>query len=151
MPQYAEITGSTVRDFCMLERNYLSHFKLVLLLLLLLCSSLLGSRLPAPPQSDGSSNASMGGVRLPVAILLYIAALLTVTAAVWEYHNGVKSLLKVRAFLVGTRWVVISFYPSMASWGLIRDRLSIRVHLFLMSVVSVIAAATCIVYLASEN
>lgn len=128
MPQYAEITGSTVRDFCMLERNYLSHFKLVLLLLLLLCSSLLGSRLPAPPESDGNSHASMGGVRLPVAILLYIAALLTVTAAVWEYHTGVKCLLKVRAFLVGT-----------------------RVHLFLMSVVSVIAAATCIVYLASEN
>lgn len=128
MPQYAEITGSTVRDFCMLERNYLAHFKLVLLLLLLLCSSLLGSRLPAPSESDESSHASMGGVRLPVATLLYIAALLTITAAVWEYHNGVKSLLKVRAFLVGT-----------------------RVHLFLMSVVSVIAAATCIVYLASEN
>lgn len=108
MPQYAEITGSTVRDFCMLERNYLSHFKLVLLLLLLLCSSLLGSRLPAPPESDGNSHASMGGVRLPVAILLYIAALLTVTAAVWEYHTGVKCLLKVRAFLVGTRWVVVS-------------------------------------------
>ncbi|KIO10820.1 hypothetical protein M404DRAFT_13558 [Pisolithus tinctorius Marx 270] len=127
MPMYAEIAGSTVRDFCMLERNYLSYFKLVLLLLLLLCSSLLGTRLPAPSESDGG-HASMGGVRLPIAILLYIAALLTVAAAVWEYHTGVKCLLKVRAFLVGT-----------------------RIHLSLMSVVSVIAATTCIVYLASEN
>ncbi|KAI6041251.1 hypothetical protein EDC04DRAFT_2669988 [Pisolithus marmoratus] len=128
MPQYAEIAGSTVRDFCMLERNYLSHFKLVLLLLLLLCSSLLGTRLPPPSESDGSPDASMSGVRLPLATLLYIAALLTIAAAVWEYHTGVKCLLRVRAFLVGT-----------------------KIHLSLMAVVSVIAAATCIVYLVSGN
>ncbi|KAI6094369.1 hypothetical protein EDD16DRAFT_1686184 [Pisolithus croceorrhizus] len=103
MPQYAEITGSTVRDFCMLERNYLSHFKLVLLLCCF-CVPRCWVAAYLLHQSDENSHASMGGVRLPVATLLYIAALLTITAA---------SLLKVRAFLVGT-----------------------RVHLFLMSVVS---------------
>jgi len=99
MPLLNEIAGSSVRDFCMLERNYLSHFKLILLLLLLSCSTLLDTRLPAPGDKPGSKERP----NFPISILQFIAAVLTMAAAVWEYHRGVDDLLKVRAFLVGTK------------------------------------------------
>lgn len=106
MPVFAEIAGSTVRDFCMLERNFLSHFKLILLLLLLLTSSLLGTQLAAPKSSDEEFIESASHVGLPMAILHYTAAILTIVAAVWEYHTGAKDLLRVRPYFVGTKSVV---------------------------------------------
>lgn len=99
MPLLNEIAGSSVRDFCMLERNYLSYFKLILLLFLLSCSALLDTRLPAPGSKPGSKERP----NLPISILQFLAAVLTMAAAVWEYHRGVKDLLRVRAFLVGTK------------------------------------------------
>ncbi|KAG6331405.1 hypothetical protein ID866_7683 [Astraeus odoratus] len=129
MPLHVEISGSTVRDFCMLERNYLSYLKLVLLLLLLSCSALLGTRLPVPSGVDSGSNSSIGNAKLPIAVLQYIAAMLVVAAGVWEYHTGVKRLLRVRAFLqTGT-----------------------KVQFALMSVVSLIVIATSIVYIAERD
>ncbi|KAH7890794.1 hypothetical protein F5I97DRAFT_1838804, partial [Phlebopus sp. FC_14] len=119
MPLSLEVTGSTVRDFCMLERNFLSHLKLVLLLILLSSSALLGIRLPGPSQSDLSKASSS------LAILLLVAALVTIAAALWEYHSGVKDLLRVRAFLMVT-----------------------KVHYALMAVVSMIIIATSGVYIA---
>lgn len=101
MPLLNEIAGSSVRDFCMLERNYLSHFKLVLLLLLLSCSALLNTRLPAPGSEGGHHGKQKAD--FPISTLQIIAAVLTIIAAVWEYHRGVRDLLKVRAFLVGTK------------------------------------------------
>lgn len=100
MPLSREVVGSTVRDFCMLERNFLSHFKLVLLLMLLLSSALLEIRLPSPSGSDGGS---LGKASLPLAIIQLLAAFTTIAAAVWEYHSGVKDLLRVRAFFAVTR------------------------------------------------
>ncbi|KAL4065906.1 hypothetical protein V8B97DRAFT_1057735 [Scleroderma yunnanense] len=124
----AEISGSNVRDFCMLERNYLSHFKLTLLLLLLSCSAILNTRLPAPPGSGGGHTDEAATFKFLIGILQYIAALLTIAAAVWEYHTGIKDLLKVRAFLVGT-----------------------KVHFALMAVVSAIVIVTCIMYIATGS
>lgn len=96
-----EVVGSTVRDFCMLERNFLAHFKLVLLLILLSSSALLGTRLPGP--SGTSEKETLGKAGLPVAIIEVLAALATIAAAIWEYHSGVKDLLRVRAFFAVTR------------------------------------------------
>lgn len=96
-----EVVGSTVRDFCMLERNFLAHIKLVLLLMLLSSSALLGVRLQNP--SSNGEKETLGSARLPVAIIEVLAALATIAAAVWEYRGGVKDLLRVRAFLAVTR------------------------------------------------
>ena len=95
-----EVVSSNVRDFCMLERNFLSHFKLALLLMLLSSSALLGTRLSGPSNSEKETVAKDG---LPVGIIQVLAALATIAAAIWEYHSGVKDLLRVRAFLVATR------------------------------------------------
>ncbi|OAX43981.1 hypothetical protein K503DRAFT_730503 [Rhizopogon vinicolor AM-OR11-026] len=101
MPTPTLIVGSTVRDFCMLERNFLSHIKLVLLLCVLSSSALLGIRLPGPSGTENSD--SLGSAGLPIGTLQFIAALLTVAAAVWEYHTGLDDLMKVKAFLTSTR------------------------------------------------
>ncbi|KAG9313013.1 hypothetical protein JVU11DRAFT_6452 [Chiua virens] len=101
MPLSLEVVGSNVRDFCMLERNFLSHFKLVLLLMLLSSSALFGTRLPGPPSS--TEGEALGKLGLPVAILQLLAALAAIAAAIWEYHSGVKDLLRVRAFLAVKR------------------------------------------------
>ncbi|KIJ65629.1 hypothetical protein HYDPIDRAFT_152620 [Hydnomerulius pinastri MD-312] len=124
MPLSLEVVGSVVRDFCMLERNFLAHFKLVLLLMLLSSSALLGIRLPGPPGSDSTQSDSLGKASLPVAVIQFIAALTTIAAAIWEYHTGMKDLLRVRAFFVVT-----------------------KVHFALMVVVAAIVIATSIVYL----
>ncbi|KAH7913829.1 hypothetical protein BJ138DRAFT_1145088 [Hygrophoropsis aurantiaca] len=127
MPKTVEVIGSSVRDFCMLERNFLAHIKLVLLLLLLSSSALLGIRLPGPSGSKEETD-SLGTSSLPVATIQFIAALATIGAAYWEYHTGYKDLLRARAFLVVT-----------------------RVHLAVMSVVSVAIVATCVVYLVKSG
>lgn len=101
MPLSLEVVGSNVRDFCMLERNFLSHIKLVLLLILLLVSALLEVRFPGP---SGSNNKDgLGTASLPVAVLQLIAALATIAAAVWEYHSGFRDLLGVKAFFAVAR------------------------------------------------
>lgn len=101
MPLSLEVVGSNVRDFCMLERNFLSHLKLVLLLMLLSSTALLGVRFPGP--STSSQGETLGTASLPAAIIQLVAALATITAAIWEYHSGVKGLLGVKAFLAVTR------------------------------------------------
>ncbi|KAF9240706.1 hypothetical protein BU15DRAFT_45599 [Melanogaster broomeanus] len=124
MPLSLEVVGSTVRDFCMLERNFLAHFKLVLLLLLLFSSDLLGVRLPATTGSAASQTIALGTASWPVAAIEFVAALAAIAAAFWEYHTGVKDLLRVRAFLAVT-----------------------KVHLSIMAVVTSIIVATSLVYL----
>ncbi|KAH7927300.1 hypothetical protein BV22DRAFT_1007231 [Leucogyrophana mollusca] len=128
MAKTIEVIGSSVRDYCMLERNFLAHIKLVLLLSLLSSSALLGIRLPGPPGSGADSSESLGKASLPVATLQFIAALATVGAAYWEYHTGCKDLMKARAFFAIT-----------------------KVHLAIMSVVSAIIIATSIVYLVNSG
>lgn len=101
-----ENTGSTARDFCMLERNILSHLKLALLLSLLSSSVLLRARLvPEPndtPQRDDGD--SRGGI--PLASVQFIASLAAIVAGAWEYHSGYRDLRDMRAFLVATKFVL---------------------------------------------
>ncbi|KAG2355704.1 hypothetical protein BDR07DRAFT_507231 [Suillus spraguei] len=125
MPTPLLVVGSTVRDFCMLERNFLSHIKLVLLLLLMFASVLLEIRLPGPPGTRQSE--SLGSFSLPLAILQFIAALLTIAAAFWEYHTGLDDLMKVRAFFVH------------------------RMHHIIMAAVTFIIVVTCIIYVVHDS
>ncbi|KAH9479435.1 hypothetical protein JR316_0008029 [Psilocybe cubensis] len=88
-------TGSTARDFCMLERNILSHFKLALLLSLMSSSFLLHVRL-VPVEHE-----SKGGV--PLASVEFAAAMLAIVAGIWEYYSGYADLRQTRAFLAATK------------------------------------------------
>lgn len=98
MSNEVENAGSQARDFCMLERNFLSHIKLALLLALLSWSVLLQARLvPEQPQEEHE----VGGV--PLSAVEYGAALVCILAACWEYYSGYWDLRKAHPFFRGTR------------------------------------------------
>ncbi|EGN96733.1 hypothetical protein SERLA73DRAFT_93304 [Serpula lacrymans var. lacrymans S7.3] len=123
MPISIENEGSTARDFCMLERNFLSHVKLFLLFFLLSASALLGTRLPDPSQ-PGSSQEHRRSSSLPIASLHLITSLATIGAGCWEYFTGFKDFKNMRAFLVAT-----------------------RIHPIIMCFVTIVVFATCILFL----
>ncbi|KAK7012230.1 hypothetical protein R3P38DRAFT_3020000 [Favolaschia claudopus] len=119
-PEMIRNTGSTARDFCMLERNLLSHIKLALLLSLLSSSVLLRARLVP---SDNPSELS-GTIGYVVASLQFAAALAAIFAGAWEYYYGYWDLRNMHAFLVAT-----------------------KPHLGIMGVVSSVVLLTCIIVL----
>ncbi|KAF9461212.1 hypothetical protein BDZ94DRAFT_1141336, partial [Collybia nuda] len=122
LPHMVENMGSNARDFCMLERNLLSHLKLALLLSLLSSSILLRARLV--PDAEGIPEPqNRNGI--PLAVIQIVASIAAIIAGVWEYHSGYKDLRNMRAFLVAT-----------------------NPHLAIMTVVVGVVFATCIVLLA---
>jgi len=110
--------GSTARDFCMLERNVLSHLKLALLLSLLASSLLLHSRL-VPADSTNNNR-----YELPLACVEFAAAIASIAAGVWEYLSGYSDYRNARAFLTG-----------------------VSPHLIIMGCVSGIIFGTCVMLL----
>ncbi|KAF4564792.1 hypothetical protein EYR40_010963 [Pleurotus pulmonarius] len=122
-----ENNGSTARDFCMLERNILSHLKLALLLSLLSSSMLLHARLVPDPTDEGpsptgdSKSIGIGSVHLAAAVAV-------IGAGCWEFHSGIRDLRDMRAFLVAT-----------------------KPHLAVMSVIAAIVFTTCVILLVDEN
>lgn len=90
-----ENVGSATRDFCMLERNILSHFRLALLLSLLSASVLLRVRLIPEEPPDRHSHAG-----LPMATVQFVASLAAITVGWWEFQSDLKNLKNMRAFLV---------------------------------------------------
>ncbi|KAJ7066605.1 hypothetical protein C8F01DRAFT_1123907 [Mycena amicta] len=119
--QLIENAGSTARDFCMLERNLLSHLKLALLLSLLSSSVLLRARLVPDDQQPRELPGTMG---IAISSLQFFAAIATVTAGGIEYYWGYRDLRKMRAFL-----------------------LAVKPHLALISVVAAVVFLTCIIVL----
>ncbi|KAF9267378.1 hypothetical protein L218DRAFT_855429 [Marasmius fiardii PR-910] len=117
-------TGSNARDFCMLERNLLSHVKLALLLFLVSCSLLLQARLVPDPEADPVGGSMIG---VPLASFQIAAAVLALVGGVWEYHNGYKDLICMRAFLVKR-----------------------KPHLAVLTFVVLVVVATCIILLIEE-
>ncbi|KAF5361916.1 hypothetical protein D9756_002278 [Leucocoprinus leucothites] len=122
-PNEVENAGSQARDFCMLERNFLSHVKLMLLLAILSWSVLLHARL-VPEQPEETSNN--GGI--PLSAVEYGAALVCAGAGCWEYYEGYRDLRKLTPFLRGT-----------------------NLHLTIMSVLSVVVFGTCIALVIMES
>jgi hypothetical protein len=88
--------GSAARDFCMLERNLLSHLKLAILLSLLSSSILLRARLVPEP---GNLPDTGDMANIPLAAVLFAAALATMGAGAWEYNAGYRDFMKMTAFL----------------------------------------------------
>ena len=95
-------TGSAARDFCMLERNLLSHIKLALLLSLLASSLLLQARLV-----PGNEQTHTSGV--PLASVEFFAAMAAILAGVWEYYSGCCDLRMSRAFLAAAKFIMPLF------------------------------------------
>jgi len=92
-----ENTGSQARDFCMLERNLLSHVKLALLLAVLSWSILLKSRLvPGQPENENNSD-------IPFSAAEYGTALACIVAGIWEYYKGYNDLRTSTPFFKGTK------------------------------------------------
>lgn len=105
-PGHVENTGSAARDYCMLERNLLSHLKLALLLSLLSSSIILRARLvPEPDDASGTQQSS----NIPLAVVQFAAALAIVGAGVMEYYRGCQDLRSMRAFLVAAKSVPTNF------------------------------------------
>ncbi|KAJ3999799.1 hypothetical protein F5050DRAFT_1564256 [Lentinula boryana] len=117
-------TGSTARDFCFLERNILSHLKLALLFSILSSSLILHARLV--PDSNEKTTGSK--LTTPLSGLEFSASLLVIVGGLWEYFNGYRDLLDMRAFLAGT-----------------------KPHLAVMVVVVAIILVTCVILLADQN
>ncbi|KAH8832725.1 hypothetical protein DL96DRAFT_1583145 [Flagelloscypha sp. PMI_526] len=120
---YVQNVGSQARDFCMLDRNILSHLKLALLLSLLSSSILLQSRLVPDPTEHGKMQPHPA-----LAYLLFGASIVTSAAGIWEFHTGVLDLLNLTAFLR-----------------------SARIHHFLMTVVTCVVGVMCIYALVIDD
>ena len=92
-------SASTARDFCMLERNVLSHFKFALLLSLLSSSLLLHARLvPSSAEQDPAFS-------IPLASLGFVAAIVSIAIGFWEYFKGFQDMRMERAFLTAPKFV----------------------------------------------
>jgi hypothetical protein len=101
-PQLVENAGSAARDFCMLERNILSHLKLALLLSLLSSSVLLQTRLIP---GRGEEHDATG--EIPLACVQFLAAIAAICAGVWEYYNGYWDFRKMKALLTADKSVLL--------------------------------------------
>lgn len=104
MPVELENTGSTTRDFQMLERNLLSHVRLAVLLSLLSSSLLLNARLPTSSTPSSAENANAKG-NVVIAAIEIGAAMAAIGAGVWEYNRNYKDMRESRGFLVATKFV----------------------------------------------
>jgi hypothetical protein len=102
MPTLLENQGSTARDHCMLERNFLSHARLGLFLMLLSSSVLLKARLPGPDRPKDHEEHPYYGLGIPLAAVQVIAALIVIGAGCWEYESGIRDMYARRAFLISS-------------------------------------------------
>ena len=137
-------TGSTARDWCMLERNILSHIKLCLLLSFLSWAILLHARLTSETESSASSGSS-----LPLAVVLMASALISLFSGVWEYILGMRDLENKRAFLVASRCVHM-IHPSNTSGAVLTPNAD-RPHAVVLTIISGVALCTCAILLADGS
>ncbi|EJD02069.1 uncharacterized protein FOMMEDRAFT_87808 [Fomitiporia mediterranea MF3/22] len=129
--RHIENTGSTARDWCMLERNILSHVKLCLLLFLLSASVLLRTRLTSPSNDtdndEDPSTPHSHAASLTLACVLMACSLVALAAGTWEYWSSDRDMRTKRAFMNAN-----------------------KLHPVMLTAVSGIVFAICIVLLADE-
>jgi len=89
--------GSTCRDYCALERTFLSYIRLGLVLISLSGSILCDLRFPRP----GSPSHLPSPEALTLGILYGIGSLSTIALGLMWYENGVRGLHKQKAFIDG--------------------------------------------------
>ncbi|CCL98602.1 uncharacterized protein FIBRA_00604 [Fibroporia radiculosa] len=124
MPAFVENSGSTSRDYLMLERNLLSHVKLAMLLSLLSSSVILKARLSNDPDATVGDPTQ---IQVPIASIEFGAALCAIGAGVFQYYSYSKDIRDMRGFLVSS-----------------------KTHFAIMVVVAATVFTTCVVLLAEE-
>ncbi|KAL1659087.1 hypothetical protein GGF50DRAFT_131293 [Schizophyllum commune] len=97
-PPLYENTGSTARDYLMLERNLLTHLKLALLLSIVASSVLLKAKI-VPSEGDGFTEGGRRSGWLALASFEFAAALFTIGAAVWQYFDASEDMRRARPFM----------------------------------------------------
>ncbi|KAI0318380.1 hypothetical protein OF83DRAFT_31594 [Amylostereum chailletii] len=127
MPTVLDNVGSSARDFCMLERNFLSHVKLALLLFVLTTSVLLSVRLPGP-LAQGDSGSDVTKLSTPLGSIEAVATVLVILAGVGEYEMGFRDMRMMKSTMAST-----------------------KPHLGVMILVSLVVFVTCIVLLAQGD
>ncbi|KAN0137003.1 hypothetical protein V8E53_005000 [Lactarius tabidus] len=125
MPTSIENYGSTARDYCMLERNFLSHAKLALLLMLISSSVLLHARLDSPTNPEERGSHKLG---ISLAAIEIIAAFVVIGLGLWEYESGIRDMRVRRAFL-----------------------LSSQPHFVVVAVIAVTVFVTCVIFLVNKG
>ena len=110
MPTTLPIEGSSPRDFCMLERNFLSHLRLALLLALFAAAVLLEVRLPLG-SSDGKEDRSDGNWT-DVVVLACVglgAAVLVILAGYGEYELGFRDIRSLHPTLQSSKYATVPY------------------------------------------
>ncbi|KAH9992974.1 hypothetical protein BJV74DRAFT_771316 [Russula compacta] len=120
--------GSTARDHYMLERNFLAHSQLALLLMLLASSILLRARLPGPDHPKDHETHPYYGLGIPLASIEVAAAFIVIGVGCWEYESGIRDLRVRRAFPLST-----------------------DPHVVIIVIMAVVVFTICIVLLVSEG
>jgi len=94
-----------------IERTYLSHIRLGLLLSLLSAAILLNARLPDPTKA--ASNQGLPTYTVPLGTLFFIASILGLAAGLFNYERLWKGLKNGAAFVQSSRCAILS--ASVAS------------------------------------
>jgi len=106
-PVHVDNIASEARDFCAIERTYLSHLRLGVVLTLLSASILLNARLPAP-NADGdptSDHDQLQGLRF--GSLYFAAALAAFFGGLLNYDKLWSGMKNGRAFVQSPRFYTI--------------------------------------------
>jgi hypothetical protein len=105
-----DIIGSNPRDFCMLERNFLSHVKLALLFVLFGAAVLLQVRLPlkssGPDDQDTSKTHSITYI---LAAIAAAAAIFVILAGYGEYELSFRDIRELRPSFKSTKCALVPF------------------------------------------
>ncbi|PVF98899.1 hypothetical protein CPB86DRAFT_784345 [Serendipita vermifera] len=94
--------GSEARDFCAIERTYLSHIRLGMLLSLLSAALMLNARLPTPGQ-DPSHHQDAPLYTIPLASAYLAASICGLSVACYNYERLWKGLKDGAAFVQSSR------------------------------------------------
>jgi len=106
-PVHVDNIGSEARDFCAIERTYLSHIRLGLVLALLSTSILLNARLPGP---NGDNDSIGGGNQLQglrFGSLYFVAALATLFGGLINYDKLWSGMQTGRAFVQSPKFYTV--------------------------------------------
>jgi len=118
MPGTMENTGSLARDICAIERTFLSHARLGLLLSLLSSSMLLNTRLSG--RANGKERNEFSDARVPLASLYFASSICAILTGWWAYKMALRDFLQRKAFA------------------------GFLVHEFVIGVIALLVSSTCI-------
>jgi len=89
--------GSAARDYCALERTFLAHLRLGLVLLALFTSLILNARFPRTGKKRAPQDRE--GLAVPLGTLYFGSTLMALAMGLLWYEHGYRGLRSGRAFI----------------------------------------------------